>query len=247
MDGGDVWVMDGKIVTKMALSVAAGKKFEEYKAEGETYRTIRPGAFDPYERVKDMDVDGVEAQVLFPNAFWAFSVEDTELQFACILAYNDFLAEFCSANPRRLIESAWSRSMTCRKGFARLSASPSSAYKGSMLPTFPRVEPLNSDLYDPFWAAARELNLPIHLHLAVGDDPRARRFFQYGHLRGSNPAMILMNSMGNMEALARLILGGVTELFPKLRFVSVEGYIGWVPYFLDGRTGFTSATNTGPD
>jgi predicted TIM-barrel fold metal-dependent hydrolase len=102
-----------------------------------------------------------------------------------------------------------------------------------MLPTFPRLEPLNSDLYDPFWAAAQDFRLPIHLHLAIGDDPRVRRFIRYVHLRGSNPAMILMNSMGNMEAVARLVFGGVMELFPGLRFVSVEGYIGWVPFFLE--------------
>jgi predicted TIM-barrel fold metal-dependent hydrolase len=103
VDGGDVWMLEGKVVMKMGMNAAAGKKFEEYKLEGETYQTIRPGAFDPYERIKDMDTDGVEGAVLFPNAFWAFMVEDFELQLACMRAYNDFLAEFCQTNPRRLI------------------------------------------------------------------------------------------------------------------------------------------------
>ena len=67
----------GQVVMKMGMNVAAGKKFEEYKLEGETYQTIRAGSFDPHERLKDMDTDGVEAQVLFPNAFWAFMVEDS--------------------------------------------------------------------------------------------------------------------------------------------------------------------------
>jgi uncharacterized protein len=231
MDGGDVWVMDGKIVTKMALSVAAGKKFEDYKAEGETYETIRPGAFDPYERVKDMDVDGVEAQVLFPNAFWAFSVEDTELQFACIRAYNDFLAEFCSANPRRLIGIGLVPIDDLQEGIREGQRIAKLGLRGSMLPTFPRVEPLNSDHYDPFWAAAQDLNLPIHLHLAV-NDPRNVLFHKQEHLRGMAPAVILINTTGNMEALARLIFGGVMELVPKLKFVSVEGNVGWLPFFL---------------
>src|SRR5579883_2429324 len=60
--GGDAWTVDGKVVTKMGLQVQAGRKFEEYKLEGETFETIRPGSYDPHERLKDMDTDAVQAQ-----------------------------------------------------------------------------------------------------------------------------------------------------------------------------------------
>ena len=72
VEGGDAWTVDGKVVTKMGLQVQAGKKFEEYKLAGETFETIRPGSYDPHERLKDMDIDGLEAQVLYPNSVFGY-------------------------------------------------------------------------------------------------------------------------------------------------------------------------------
>jgi hypothetical protein len=72
----------------------------------------------------------------------------------------------------------------------------------------------------------------VHLHLAVGDT-RGQVFHQQRNVRGLLPGQILINSLGNMEALARLLFRGIGELFPKLKIVSVEGNIGWIPYFLE--------------
>jgi predicted TIM-barrel fold metal-dependent hydrolase len=232
VDGGDVWMLEGQVVMKMGMNVAAGKKFEEYKLEGETYQTIRAGSYDPDERLKDMDADGVEAQVLFPNAFWAFMVEDFELQLACMRAYNDFLADFCQTNPRRLIGIGLVPTDNVEAGVREAQRVAKLGMRGLLVATFPKLGLLSSEVYDPIWAAAQDLGLPIHLHLAVGDT-RGRVFHEQQNVRGLMPGQILINSMGNMEALARLLFGGIGELFPKLKIVSVEGNIGWIPYFLE--------------
>jgi len=169
VDGGDVWMLEGQVVMKMGMNVAAGKKFEEYKLEGETYQTIRAGSYDPDERLKDMDADGVEAQVLFPNAFWAFMVEDFELQLACMRAYNDFLADFCQTNPRRLIGIGLVPTDNVEAGVREAQRVAKLGMRGLLVATFPKLGLLSSEVYDPIWAAAQDLGLPIHLHLAVGD------------------------------------------------------------------------------
>ena len=232
VDGGDVWMLEGKVVMKMGMNAAAGKKFEEYKLEGGTYQTIRPGAFDPHERLKDMDADGLDAAVIFPNAFWAFMVEDFELQLACMRAYNDFLAEFCATNPRRLIAIGLVPTDNVEEGVREAQRVAKLGMRGLLVSSFPKAGPLSSEIFDPLWAAAQDLALPVHLHLAVGDT-RGQVFHQQRNVRGLLPGQILINSIGNMEALARLLFGGVGELFPKLKIVSVEGNIGWIPYFLE--------------
>jgi predicted TIM-barrel fold metal-dependent hydrolase len=225
---GDAWTVDGKVVTKMGLQVQAGRKFEEYKLEGETYESIRPGSYDPRERLKDMDTDGLEAQVLYPNSgFWVFAIDDLELQFACIRAYNDFLAEFCSVDPKRLIGIGLVPTDDIEEGLRETNRIAQAGLRGVLLPTFPRGEPLNSNIYDRFWATAQDLELPVHVHLGLGD-PRARQFYTGAHLRGTLPALVMKNSMGNFEALVTVMFGGVFELFPRLKFVSVEGNIGWL-------------------
>ena len=51
----------------LSLSIQAGHKFEEYRAAKVFWEDARPGCYDPVERLKDMDIDGVDAQVLYPN------------------------------------------------------------------------------------------------------------------------------------------------------------------------------------
>ena len=116
--------------------------------------------------------------------------------------------------------------------------------RGLLVATFPKLGLLSSEVYDPIWAAAQDLGLPIHLHLAVGD-ARGKVFTEQRNVRGLMPGQILINSMGNMEALARLLFGGIGELSPKLKIVSVEGNIGWIPYFLERADRIYSAIATG--
>ena len=55
------------------------------------------GGWDPIERVKEMEQDGVSAEVLFPGTGASiFTIEDVELQEACVKVYNDWLSDFCS-------------------------------------------------------------------------------------------------------------------------------------------------------
>ena len=74
---------------------------------------IRPGCYDPVERIKDMDIDGVWGQLCFPNyARFAghrffLGVEDHELGLACLRTYNDFLLdEWCATDRARLFGAA---------------------------------------------------------------------------------------------------------------------------------------------
>src|SRR5216683_3310672 len=63
----------------------------------------RPSGWDPAERLKDQDIDGVHAEVLYTTlGMPLFGLHDTDLQRACFRAYNDWVAEFASHSPKRL-------------------------------------------------------------------------------------------------------------------------------------------------
>jgi len=233
---GDAWLIEGQMQS-LGMEVQAGKKFEDYKAAGETYDTIRKGSFDPVERLKDMDIDGVDAQVLYSNTgtFRLLNIADVELQAACMRAYNDFLSEFCSTDPHRLagIGMVTADDMEeARREAERIAKLP--GLRGLILPLYPRTEPLNSNFYDPLWAAAQDLELPVHVHVAVGD-PRLSKFLGQDNPRvqGAYPAAMCDNFMGTYEALSKVIFSGMLERFPRLKFVLVESRIGWLPFFLE--------------
>src|SRR5262245_7840756 len=95
---GQVWYLDGERIELNSMMGAAGVELDSWALSGLHWDEIRPGCYDPVERVKDMDVDGVLASLCFPNlcGFGAtkFNVlEDKELALACIKAYNDYLFE----------------------------------------------------------------------------------------------------------------------------------------------------------
>jgi predicted TIM-barrel fold metal-dependent hydrolase len=83
---------------------ASGKSGEDLAKHWKTgYEAVRPSGWDPAERLKDQDVDGVEGEVLYTSlGLPLFALPDLELQQACFSAYNDWLAEYCNYDRKRL-------------------------------------------------------------------------------------------------------------------------------------------------
>ena len=108
-DGGEGWVFDGRPLTSFGLTSAAVAKGkvrgpEDYIPSGLRFEEIGKGSWDPKAHVEDMERDGVDASVLyFGMAVSCYNTKNGELRRACIRAYNDWLAEFCSTDPDRLI------------------------------------------------------------------------------------------------------------------------------------------------
>jgi len=84
--------------------------------------------------------------------------------------------------------------------------------------------------YEPFWAAAQDLEMPLSLHIATS---RPSSAVAYEDNRTARPALIATWDRYMKVSLAHLILSGVFERYPRLRVGSVEHELGWVPFFLD--------------
>ena len=64
----------------------------------------QPGGSDPNCRIKEMETDGLSAEVLYPTYLLPhFAMDDAKLQEACFHAYNDWLIDYCSVSPNRLM------------------------------------------------------------------------------------------------------------------------------------------------
>src|SRR5690348_3741706 len=98
-------VAPGGVAFPVAGQFAAGKRGEELREHlGKGYEAGRPSGWDPSLRIADQEADGVKAEVLYTsNGLALFSIQDPELQRACFKVYNDWLAEYCAVNPKRLI------------------------------------------------------------------------------------------------------------------------------------------------
>ena len=101
---GFIFVADGIDPFPVAGGFGAGRSGEELKDHmSKGYEAARPSGWDPVERIKDQEIDGVEAEVLYTTlGMPLFGLPNADLQRACFRSYNDWVSEFCSHSPKRL-------------------------------------------------------------------------------------------------------------------------------------------------
>lgn len=194
---------------------------------------IPAGGNDPKRRLADMDRQGVEQSVLFPTLGLAFAgLADTDVQIAMCRAYNDWLAEFCSADARRLVGVAVvaQADIGAALGEARRAVEELGFRAVMMRPNPVRGRGLDHVYWKPLWSLLEELDVPVAVHEGTtGDLP------QSGRDRFENFAMRHVASHPHEQQLACLALtmGGVLEQHPKLRAIFLESGCGWLPHWLE--------------
>ena len=151
---GAYFVLEGIPPIHLAQGMGAGKKPEELPQffQTSTYEDRRPGGWDPAERLKDMDIDGVEADVIYTTlGFRQFWLTDAPLQRACFRVYNDWLAEYCAYAPKRLAGLALISLYDVAEGVKELRRCAGRGLKGALIwASPPEDRPYGSTDYDPF-------------------------------------------------------------------------------------------------
>jgi predicted TIM-barrel fold metal-dependent hydrolase len=178
--GQDCWFTEGLPPTPLSFGVhAAGKRREGEAFEGRGLFISRDdmvkGSYDPQARLADMDTDGLDAEVLYPGPLGGLggggtlaSIADRDLRHACIRAYNDWLADFCAVAPDRLLGIGLVRMEETEFAIAELERVANAGLRGAIVNAMPDLmgsPGLFSRSYDPFWAKASEVGLPLSLHI----------------------------------------------------------------------------------
>ena len=214
----------------IGIGLGAGKSPEELKEflTKATYADARPGGWDPAERAKDNALDGVEADVLYTTlGFRIFWLKDPELQADCFRVYNDWLAEFVSYDKKHMAGLPMISLYDPKAGARELERCAKMGLKGAMIwCSPPESQPYSSDIYDPFWAAAQELKMPVSLHAITGMGVESQYNWGERYMRST----VLSHEVE--KSFSVLIFSGVLDRFPELQIVSAENNIGWLPYYL---------------
>ncbi len=210
-------------------------KIYESQFEGEDKERADAGR-DPEQRLKDMDRDGIDAEIMFMNkgiGMWA--TPDPLFAQAMCRVYNDWAWETFAPYRDRMMPMACIAAGDIPGTLAEIERSAKRGFRGVCFPMKPvfgahDVNHLNYNLpdFDPVWALLQEADLPLTLHVGTGRDPRAAK----GH--GGAVINYVAHALSPaIEPVAALCSSGVFERFPKLRFAIIEAGIGWVPWTLD--------------
>ena len=132
------------------------------------YGNIPDTVSDPKARVKAQDQDGVSLEVLYPSLFFrCFGLPDTEVLLDAFHNYNDWMAEYVSAAPKRLLGLALLPMQEPAEAEAELDRALKMGFRGACIPcTAPGGRPYYDSVYDGVWARAQEAHIPSeHAHL----------------------------------------------------------------------------------
>ena len=234
-EDGDWWYCDGlKMGTGFGFGGSqTGIRFEDPDdlVTGDRFENVRPGGYIPEEQIKDMDIDGVDLSILYPTlGLLLFKVPDSELLTAVFRTYNDWLGEFCQTSPKRLTGIAMVNVDDVQVSVKELERCRNLGFVGAMITVYPpEGRRYDSPEYDPLWAAAQELEMPLGLHAATN------RFGSGEGDRDSNTRFAVAINQDHYVrmSLTDMIYSGVFERYPNLQVGAVEHEVSWAAHFLD--------------
>ena len=246
-EGGEIWVCDETRGQTLGQGTNVGLRFEDPDKikRIDTFENVRPGGYIPEEYIKDMDIDGVDVAIIYPTVSFILyqHVRDSELLDAIFNVYNDWLGEFCSVDLKRLGGISAINLDDVQVGMREMERCKKLGFIGAMITVYPPAgRRYSSPEYEPLWAAAQDLEMPIGLHAASNRWGSGEDFQGPGSGR---PAQLVNMDYGVRMSLADMIYSGVFERYPNLQVGTVEHELSWIPHFLD-RLDF-NYTQRGPD
>src|SRR5438552_10450297 len=234
IEGGDYVVVEkDQILSGIGLISNAGARFdapETISAQGR-FEDVQRGGYDPEQHLKDMALDGVAGEVLYPSqGLFYFKVADPPLMSAIFRAYNDWLAEFCRTDPARLKGIAMINLDDVQEGITELERAARLGLAGAMITEYP-LEHRRYDQpeYEPFWAAAETLGLPRRLHTATR---RQRQVRGVGERTLRDASSRATKAFYPALSMCDLIFSGVFERHPRLTLAIVAFELAWAPHVL---------------
>ncbi|HEX6311809.1 MAG TPA: amidohydrolase family protein [Acidimicrobiia bacterium] len=226
------------------LDPAYLEEFDRWRGEyTNPFRDLQRGSrgrvrnWDDERRISEQDTDGVVAEVVFPNTVPPFfptgaivarppSPDEFELRLAGIRAHNRWLADWCARHPERRAGIAQIFLNDVEEAIADVRFAKEQGLRGGiLLPAVPddtkHIKPLYAPDYDPLWRVCEELDVVVNHHSGGGSP-------DYGPYPAAGVLWIAETTFYSRRALGHLILGGVFERFPGLRFVLTEQGASWV-------------------
>ena len=190
-----------------------------------------PGALDLDQRLRDMDAEGIDVQVLYGGlVIGVTGYDDAGLAVDVAQAYNDWLlTDVCGRSPDRLKGVAVLPLQDIRRSVDEMRRCAGLGAVAVTVPPLVGRRPLDDPSLREVWAAAESLDLAVGVHSAPGMNialPGAEYFANYAQVH------LLSFPVDQMVAFTALALGGVMDAHPQLRFAFLEAGVGWVPYFL---------------
>jgi predicted TIM-barrel fold metal-dependent hydrolase len=236
----DYIVFEGERRKVNLMQSQAGRDFDQYKNNGRL-SDMRTGGWMVDKRIEDMDRDGMDKAVVFGGG--PLQTGDLDLYMDSFDAFNRWQSDFCSDSKGRLYAAAFLPMVDVEHTIGMMHAARKRGDVAVNLPAFPQSidkftkkdsvwQAMTGDQggerqyrdpeFDPLWAAAVELDMPLTFHLGA----RTSRFKDKINFLPD----VVMGKPAMLEVAGIMIYGGVFDRFPDLRIGLIEAGVGWIPW-----------------
>ena len=193
------------------------------------YKGLRPGVLDPIARIKDQDMDGVDAEILLPSVLLGLNtLPSADIISATYQNYNDWVYNYASQASDRLFPTSCVPLHDVSLAIEELYRTKKMGHFGANIPCVPPIEkPYSDPYYNPFWEVAQALQMPLVMHFLTSAQPNHGLPDPLPFGTGYGLA-----NFGMMRVIVDIISSGVCARYPNLKFVVTEFETGWVAHFL---------------
>jgi uncharacterized protein len=199
-------------------------------------RDLEEAGYVPEKRVKFQRDAEIAAEIMNPSPMLSvMQAESPDVGQACAEVFNDWLAEFTAYDPKRLIGNGTIPMYDVDWAVRELTRITRKGMKGAIINTEPPEgrPPYRDRVYDRFWAAAQDLDVPITLHIITGRVPDPILYFHTAKEHEETPRTMLAVWNEIMGVLANeFIFGTVLDRFGRLKLVTSEYEVSWIPTFM---------------
>ena len=243
-----MWIVDGHQVLGPAGAGSVINRNNE-KVKGATFlewpldeSSLAASYVAP--RIAMMDALGMAGQILFPNVVGFggqnfFRISDHELRMAIVRIWNDAMADMQRESGGRLMGMGllpwWDIDRTVQE-IKRIADLGLHGVITNADPQNQGMPDLSERFWDPMWQELQEHELPMNFHCGASATQRTYNGGSPWPSMDANSKLAVgsaMLQMANARLVANMILSGLCERFPRLKIVSVESGIGWLPFMLE--------------
>jgi uncharacterized protein len=254
VDGTAMWIIDGDKSMGPAFPVTAirrdGSKVHGLEIAKARFEDAYAGSYDATARVAYMDSVGIAAQIAYPNLLGFGNQKsmavDPELRYVTTQIYNDAMAEFQATSGNRIFPQALMPWWNVKQSVAEAERCQKMGMRGIIINPEPEQHNLPV-LKDPHWEELWELcvdrDLPVNFHIGAAFETTA--WFGTGNWNTTDPNVWMaygssMLFFCNYRIFVNILLSGWLDRFPRLKIVSVESGVGWIPFMLEALEYFIS-------
>jgi uncharacterized protein len=249
-DGVSYWWIDGdkKFGTDNSISFVRknGDKIPYYGADmmGGPRDEVHPASNQAGPRLEILDQMGIYAQIVYPNimGFAAPAMVqglDRDLSYAVTAIFNDAMAEWQAEGEGRLLPQAvlpfWNIEDSIKEA-ERVKSLGLTGVNMAGEPHLGGLPDLGTPHWDPLYEALSDLELPIDIHIGASnyaDPAKGNAAWPSLPQRQAKPVRSIQTELSNSRFISNLCASDLLLRWPKLRWVSVESGIGWIPYVLE--------------